>query len=544
MTDRRRKHRDWVTPALMTLSLHLLALTLFINHKLFSMMQQPASTGVTLKVSALVGDDPDDDQQQDDAGAAPGEPAQAQSAQPSVAEILRQTQDVVPAPLPAREYTRPQPESQPENSSEEAPADSMTLAQRLAQMRPAGGASGSGEASFTPGGGSHGLRGQGRSGEGLRRNGGSAETEDAVEMGLAWLAGVQDSDGRWDSDGYMGHYLPNASALQKGAEGMGLGRNDIGVTGLCLMAFTGAGYVHTGGRFAQTVRQAKDYLLANQRIEDGGFGLERDGNRPDMYGHVLATLGLCDLYLQSGDQKLRTPLKRALTYLLEMQGPGGGWDYAQRWPGAQANFKRTDRNDLSISGWAIMALVAAREAGFDVPRENLQRVKSMLAQATMNDGDGVYANTGVRADARGLAMLAVSNVSRRLMGESADSGIQQRQRERLARNAPDWHKAGDLLGSNEYAWYYGSLSMLLGRDTSGGDNRWREWNAALKRALIDNQCKSGPRKGSFDPVGHWARNGGGRLYMTALCVLNLEIYYRYEPEYLRVRAAELAWLWE
>jgi hypothetical protein len=29
-----------------------------------------------------------------------------------------------------------------------------------------------------------------------------------------------------------------------------------------------------------------------------------------------------------------------------------------------------------------------------------------------------------------------------------------------------------------------------------------------------------------------------------MCVLNLEIYYRYEPEYLRVRAGELAHLWK
>lgn len=539
-----RKRPDWVTPALMTLSLHLLALTLFINHRLFDLMQRPASTGTTLKVSALVGDDPDDDTQQDDAGAAQGQPAPVQSAQPSVAEVLKQEMDVQPAPLPARQYTRPQPDPQPAETSAENPARSLSLAERLAQIKPAGGSSGGGASAFTPGGGSHGLRGQGRSGEGLRRNGGSAETEDAVELGLAWLASVQDSDGRWDSDGYMSHYLPNASALDKGAEGMGLGRNDVGVTGLCLMAFTGAGYVHSQGRHAQTVRMAKDWLLSSQRVEDGGFGLERDGNRPDMYGHVLATLGLCDLYLQSGDQKLRTPLQRALTYLLEMQGPGGGWDYAQRWPGSAAAFRHTERNDLSISGWAVMALVAGREAGFEVPRENLKRLQGFLARATHSDGDAVYANQGVRADARGLSMLAVSNVSRRLLGEAADSPVQQRQREKLSRQPPDWQKAGELLGSNEYAWYYGSLAMLLGRDATGGDNRWREWNAALKRTLLDNQCKAGPRKGSFDPAGHWARQGGGRLYMTALCVLNLEIYYRYEPEYLRVRAAELGWLWE
>jgi len=537
------RKRDWVTPALLTASMHLLALTLFINHRLFALIQPQGSTGTTLQVSALVGDDPEDDVQQDDAGAAPGEPAETQ-AEASVSEVLKQVTTVEPSALPAREYTKPQPNASESESSQENPAESMSLAERLAQMKPAGGSSGGGAAAFTPGGGSHGLRGQGRSGEGLRRNGGSSETEDALELGLAWLASVQDSDGRWDSDGYMTHYLRNASAMDRGAEGMGLGRNDVGITGLCLMTFTGAGYVHTEGRYSQTVRQAKDYLLANQRVEDGGFGLERDANRPDMYGHCIATLGMCDLYLQSGDQKLRTPLKRALTYLLEMQGPGGGWDYPQRWPGQAAGFQPSTRNDLSISGWAIMALVAGREAGFDVPKENLKRVHAFLEEATLNDGDAVYANQGVRADARGTAMVAVSNFSRRLLGEKPDSQTQQLQREKLARNTPSWQTAGDLLGSNEYAWYYGSLSLLLSRDTTGGDNRWREWNAALKRTLLENQCKAGPRKGSFDPAGHWARHGGGRLYMTAMCLLNLEIYYRYEPEYLRVRSAELAWLWE
>ncbi len=539
-----RNRRDWVTPALLTLSLHLLALTLFINHKLFSMLEEPRVGGITLQVSALEGQDPEDDVQDQDAGAAAGDASQSNPAQTSVADVLRETTAVVPAVLPVRDTTKPQTEPQPAPSEETKTADSMTLAERLAQMRPAGGSSGGADGDFTPGGGSHGLRGQGRKGEGLRRNGGSGETEDAVEMGLAWLTGVQDSDGRWDSDGFMSHYLPVSGAMDRGAEGMGNQRNDVGVTGLCLLAFTGAGYVHTGGRYAQTVLHAKDYLLANQRVGDGGFGLEKDPNRPDMYGHAIATLALCDLYLQSGDNRLRTPVQRALTSLLEVQGSGGGWDYGQRWPSERANFKPSARNDLSISGWAIMALVAGREAGFEVPRENLQRIASMLKEATLKDGEAVYANQGVRADARGLAMVAVSNVSRRLLGEAADSTTQQRQRQLLADKPPQWDKVGEALGGNEYCWYYGTIAMLLGRDAPGGDDRWRQWNASLKTALLDHQCKAGARKGSFDPVGHWARMGGGRLYMTAICVLNLEIYYRYEPEYLRVRASELDWLWK
>jgi len=273
-------------------------------------------------------------------------------------------------------------------------------------------------------------------------------------------------------------------------------------------------------------------------------------------------LALCDLYLQTGDVELRDRLRRAYNYLLGVQNHSGGWDYSQLWPAfvAQRNRRQSElhkfssiliyvhpsppRNDLSITGWAVLALVAAREAGFGVPDKSLRRLKHYLDWATLKTGEGVYANKGVRAGARGLPMLAVSNVSRRLLGENAESPTQQLQLETLASNLPDWSKCGDVTDCNEYCWCYGSLALLLGRDAPGGDNRWREWNAALKKTLLGNQNRHGPRKGSFDPVGFWAVHGGGRLYMTALCVLSLEIYYRHEPQYVRARSSELAWLWE
>jgi hypothetical protein len=226
-----------------------------------------------------------------------------------------------------------------------------------------------------------------------------------------------------------------------------------------------------------------------------------------------------------------------------MQGPGGGWDYAQRYPSQRQGYEPSTRDDLSISGWAIMALVAAREANFEIPRENLERLAGFLRDCTRDNGDAVYANEGVRSGDRGHAIMAVSNVSRRLLGEPVDAWTQKRQLERMAAKPPVWSDAGTLHGSNMYYWYYGSIAMLLARDGEGGADRWRQWNIALKRTLLDNQIKSGARRGSFDPVGHWARHSGGRVYSTAICVLNLEIYYRYEPEYLRVRATELQHLW-
>ena len=715
------RNRDWRTPILLTLTVHLMAFTLFINHRLFSLIEPTPPGPYVMQVGELVGSDPEEETQENDEGAAPGEetanPAESSA---SVSNAFHSE----PTPEPTERPVREKPvETANENPGEKE--DNRSLSEKLqASVSNSGGSGNEGNA-VGVGGGAHGLRGEGKKGIGLKRHGGSGETEDAVHLGLGWLASVQDVDGSWDSDGYMLHYLPGASQSERYAEGVGLARNDLALTGLCLLAYTGAGYSDRYGPYQTTIERAREFLIASQR-NDGGFGLESTGHRVTMYGHAIATLALIDLYLVSAHEfdasrsklpplrivadrarqleasaaelleearliqaqkeealsavtphyehmkrvlelvekaqptddpahpefeflftlrtellarldglpaeqlearrvevlnvisnlrerpravleatwtewkqaklvydsarselelasakvqqheadwaklverrqlheenlrraeqvanrderaatELYVPMRRALIYLLDMQGEGGGWDYDQRYPSKRADFEPSSRNDLSISGWAIMALVAAREANFEIPAENLDRLGAYLHECTRDNGDAVYANRGTRAGDRGMAMLAVSNVSRRLLGEPVDSWTQQQQLARMSKKPPVWSDAGTLHGSNMYYWYYGTIAMMLSKDSEDGDSRWRQWNIALKRTLLDNQIKSGARRGSFDPVGHWAKHSGGRVYSTALCVLNLEIYYRYEPEYLRVRATELKHLWE
>lgn len=532
---RPRKRRDWTTPLLLTLSVHLMAFTLFINHRLFTMFEQPRKGDHITRFGGVEGVDPADEKEKDE-GAAPGPQAEEnQPSKASVSEALRE--ELLPQPQPPATPARPV-----EGPSKPETTDSRTLAERLAASH--GGAT-VGESSVNlPGGGVTGMRGEGRRQDGLRKHGGGSDTEDAVELGLAWLAKVQDHDGKWDSDGYMVHYMPGATGNERYDEGVGMARNDVGITALCLLAFTGAGHDGRSGKYATTVRKARDWLLSRQRVEDGGFGLPTDTYRPTYYGVSLATLALCDLYLLTGDQKLRTPIQRAVYFLCDSQGDAGGWDYSQRYPGDD-KWQRPERNDLSITGWAVLALTAAREANLDVPQDALRKAAELFTQQTRKDGEAIYANKGTREHQRGMGMLAVSNVCRRLLGEDRESEIQRKQRQRLDKQPPKWSEANELLGNNMYYWYYGSLALMVGRDAEGGEDRWRKWNIELKKTLLPHQVKSGPRRGSFDPYNDaWAKSGGGRLYSTAICILMLEIYYRYEPEYLRAHAKELASLWE
>ncbi len=88
----------------------------------------------------------------------------------------------------------------------------------------------------------------------------------------------------------------------------------------------------------------------------------------------------------------------------------------------------------------------------------------------------------------------------------------------------------DTSGRNIYYWYYATQVM---HNQPGP--AWDAWNRKMRHTLIDTQCRSGGcAAGSWDPnepqVDAWGPDGG-RLMMTSLSALTLEVYYRYLPLY-------------
>ena len=83
---------------------------------------------------------------------------------------------------------------------------------------------------------------------------------------------------------------------------------------------------------------------------------------------------------------------------------------------------------------------------------------------------------------------------------------------------------------NIYYWYY-ATQLLHNMHTKD----WERWNARVREGLISMQSTSSAcDHGSWDPnapeLDMWGVRGG-RLYMTSLSLLTLEVYYRYLPLY-------------
>jgi len=80
-----------------------------------------------------------------------------------------------------------------------------------------------------------------------------------------------------------------------------------------------------------------------------------------------------------------------------------------------------------------------------------------------------------------------------------------------------------------YYWYYATQVMFH----MGGDY-WERWNRSLNPVLLGSQIKDGTYGGSWDPMhpvpDRWSPHAG-RLYVTTMNLLNLEVYYRHLPIY-------------
>src|SRR3954453_13407362 len=82
---------------------------------------------------------------------------------------------------------------------------------------------------------------------------------------------------------------------------------------------------------------------------------------------------------------------------------------------------------------------------------------------------------------------------------------------------------------NIYYWYYATqlLHNMQNKD-------WQRWNVRVRDGLVAMQVKGeGCDRGSWDPFhpqpDAWASRSAGRLYVTSLSLLTLEVYYRFLP---------------
>lgn len=336
----------------------------------------------------------------------------------------------------------------------------------------------------------------------VRRDGGSPESEEAVERGLRWIARHQEPDGRWLLHAF--HRSPGCDGTCNHA-GM---PDDVAGTALAVLPFLGAGYTHRAGPYQAEVRGGLTWLIRNQQSS----GDLRAGGMGTMYSHGLAAIVLCEAYALTNDSGLREPAQRALAFIVKAQHRNGGWRYQ---PGMQG--------DTSVLGWQVMALRSGQLGGLDVPEETLELARAYLTRAQVGKDGSQYGY--VPGSSASSAMTAEGLLCRMYLGWEPSRGAVRQGASWLSRNALPSERNFDM-----YGIYYGTQVLH-----HVGGSPWQSWNKAVRDLLVATQQRDGHAAGSWSPHGGPHDRVGGRLYMTSLAVCTLEVYYRHLPLY-RARA--------
>jgi hypothetical protein len=348
----------------------------------------------------------------------------------------------------------------------------------------------------------------------------------AVTRALDWLARHQAHDGSWSCAGFDAQCRDSPAC-----DGAGSPEFDVGVSSLALLAFLGAGQTPRRGEHAAVVGRGLRFLADVQRA-DGNFG--NPALSRHTYDHALATLAMVEAYaLSGGDRIFRKPAEAGLKHLSRIRNPGGAWRYAEFHPDMALA-----PNDVSVTGWAIMALTSARDCGLPFDAVALQDALLFLDEMT-DPATGVTGYTarggrparqaGVMAarwpadESESMTAVAVlcrifadDALSRPGARELVDRGAAV-----VARMKPLWSE--DRPGRRDYySWYYGSYALY-----QVGGQAWRDWEVTLVPVVAKHQLTEGDALGSWDPQHDPWGGEGGRVYSTAILALTMEVFSRY-----------------
>ncbi len=346
--------------------------------------------------------------------------------------------------------------------------------------------------------------GFGNRGAGMRKAmvggfGGTKQSERAVAAGLNWIARHQMPNGSWSIDKLT------TRCKDGQCSGAGNHKSDTAATALALLPFLAAGQTHeTKGPYQKNIHGGLYWLMKNQEAS----GNLAAGSGSLMYSHGLAAIVLCEAYGMTKDRSIGASAQAALKFIESAQDKiGGGWRYTPGQPG-----------DTSVVGWQVMALKSGQMAGLNVSAGTLEGARKFLTSCGKGSYKGTFSYTPEGGPTP--AMSAVGLLCRQYMGMSREDQAMTEGMGYLMRNI------AKPATKNSYYWYYATQVM---HNLPGPE--WDQWNRTMRRILIDSQVKEGCAAGSWDPDGHSHGEAGGRLMVTSLCVLTLEVYYRYLPLY-------------
>ena len=251
--------------------------------------------------------------------------------------------------------------------------------------------------------------------------------------------------------------------------------------------------------------------------------LSHDIGSTASYNHAIGSLVLSENYSVGGAEvaeQLSPVIQRAVAATLLMQKwpkrrdvDGGGWRYVDVFSGEEADFD----SDLSVTGWYLMSLRSAKNAGFDVPQKPIDDAVGYVRRCFQpNYGAFQLMCTNSDRRSRGMAgagILALSHAGFHNAPEAKLAG------DWILRYQFDAYNVQETFGSSGWIndrYHYSAFNCCQAMYQLGGDY-WRQFFPPLVRTLLANQRSNG----SWEDESHIEDRKYGSAYSTALVLLSL-----------------------
>jgi hypothetical protein len=324
----------------------------------------------------------------------------------------------------------------------------------------------------------------------LKENGGTPACEDAVVKGLRWLKQNQKPDGSWGT------------------------QNEPAMTGLALLAYLGHCETPASEEFGESCMKGIVYLV-NVGLKNKGRLSNNPTVQPWVYEHGIATYALGEAATFCKELKIDVPYLMEVTekagqFIIDNQNKNGGWAYMFA--------TEKGHTDSSVVGWQLQALKACSHTGIKYKGldSSVKKGLEYLSELQNENGGFGYSTKNAPAGKKDyFSLTGVGVLCHQMWGKGNVS--EARKGVKYIRENTKFNWSTEY--SDLYGHYYESQAMMQ----AGGDD-WKFYNELYRDQLLNNQ----------NPDGSWKEPGfgghgiaGNAVYRNTLCILMLEVYYRF-----------------
>ncbi len=308
------------------------------------------------------------------------------------------------------------------------------------------------------------------------------DVREMYDRGLQYLANKQTDNGDWSD-----------------------GQNGPGTTGMALLAFLASGDDPDFGRYRNHVRKALRSIISAQDASTGYLG-------NSMYHHGFGMLGLAEAYGAVDDRDLwpsgQSSKRRTIGAALELAVRAAITSQKKNSLHAWRYSPDSSDADTSVSGAVLVGLLAARNAGIEVPDVSIDQAIGYYKSMTSDSGEVGYSGLGFgESTARTSIATLVYALARR-------SDLPQY---KYTLGFLVQHPEQESSPYLEYGRYYQAQALF-----QGNIEAWEKWNKQLIRKLKASQRDDGSFPGQF-----------GQSIGTSMSLLALALNYRLLPIYER-----------